>query len=152
MKAIKKVEVVPLDQNTGTIIDSVSTTDDKTKNTYSARVIEELGGEATFDKRLVAVSFQVTLTGDSQQISSQAIDYPTGFTAYNTYPVSCKSKATSENYFKYQQVVTALSGGNVVYGSGCNISLQQEKMYFSGRIPWASGDTVDVYVLLLRAF
>lgn len=40
MKAIKKVEVTPIDYNIGKIIDSAATTDDKTKNTYSMRVID----------------------------------------------------------------------------------------------------------------
>lgn len=40
MKAIKKVEVTPLDYNIGKIIDSAATSDDKTKNTYSMRVID----------------------------------------------------------------------------------------------------------------
>lgn len=40
MKAIKKVEVTPIDYNIGKIIDSAATSDDKTKNTYSMRVID----------------------------------------------------------------------------------------------------------------
>lgn len=44
MKAIKKVEVVPLDYNIGKIINSATTTDDKTKNTYSMQVIDNIEG------------------------------------------------------------------------------------------------------------
>lgn len=35
MKAIKKVEVTPIDLNIGKIVNSASTSDDSTKNTYS---------------------------------------------------------------------------------------------------------------------
>lgn len=41
MIGIKKVQVVPLDINYGKIIDSDSTTDDKTQNTYSMRIVDE---------------------------------------------------------------------------------------------------------------
>lgn len=40
MIGIKKVEVTPVDVNYGKIINSDSTTDDKTKNTYSMQVID----------------------------------------------------------------------------------------------------------------
>lgn len=40
MKKIKKVEVTPIDRNIGKIVDSTATVDDKTKNTYSMRVID----------------------------------------------------------------------------------------------------------------
>lgn len=49
MKAIKKVEVVPLDYNEGKIIDSASSTDDKTKNTYSMRIVDQKVGN-TYSK------------------------------------------------------------------------------------------------------
>ena len=42
MKMIKKVGITPIESNTGSIIDSHSTTDDKTKNTYSMQVIDNL--------------------------------------------------------------------------------------------------------------
>lgn len=41
MIAIKKIEVTPLDYNEGKIIDSFNTTDDKTKNAPSLRVVKE---------------------------------------------------------------------------------------------------------------
>lgn len=41
MKAIKKVEVVPLDYNEGKIINSWNTTDDKTKNAPSMKIVED---------------------------------------------------------------------------------------------------------------
>lgn len=41
MLKIKKVEVTPIDRNIGKIVDSTETLDDKTKNTYSMRVIDE---------------------------------------------------------------------------------------------------------------
>ncbi len=40
MKAIKKVEVTPIDLNIGKIVNSTQTTDDKTKNTYSMQVLD----------------------------------------------------------------------------------------------------------------
>ena len=42
MLKIKKVQVVPLDENYAKIIDSASTSDDKTKNAYSMRVVDSL--------------------------------------------------------------------------------------------------------------
>lgn len=46
MIKIKKVEVTPLDRNYASVVDSTSTLDDKTKNTYSMRVIDnELDGK-----------------------------------------------------------------------------------------------------------
>lgn len=50
MKAIKKVEVTPIDYNIGKIIDSAATSDDKTKNTYSMRIID-----GKFDKSNIKV-------------------------------------------------------------------------------------------------
>ena len=41
MLKIKKVEVTPIDRNIGKIVDSTQTLDNKTKNTYSMRVIDE---------------------------------------------------------------------------------------------------------------
>lgn len=46
MISIKKVEVTPIDRNYASVVDSKSTQDDKTKNTYSMRVIDnELDGK-----------------------------------------------------------------------------------------------------------
>lgn len=40
MISIKKVEVTPIDRNIAKVVDSTATQDDKTKNTYSMRVID----------------------------------------------------------------------------------------------------------------
>jgi hypothetical protein len=46
MISIKKVEVTPIDRNIAKVVDSTATQDDKTKNTYSMRVIDnELDGK-----------------------------------------------------------------------------------------------------------
>lgn len=45
MRAIKKVEVVPLDVNYGKIIDSFDTTDVKTRNAPSINAVETYVGE-----------------------------------------------------------------------------------------------------------
>lgn len=54
MLKIKKVEVTPIDRNIGKIVDSTQTLDDKTKNTYSMRVIDEknVPGNAIANTRL----------------------------------------------------------------------------------------------------
>lgn len=54
MKKIKKVEVTSIDRNIGKIVDSTQTLDDKTKNTYSMRVIDEknVPANATTNTRL----------------------------------------------------------------------------------------------------
>lgn len=54
MLKIKKVKVTPLDRNIGKIVDSTQTLDDKTKNTYSMRVIDEknVPANATTNTRL----------------------------------------------------------------------------------------------------
>lgn len=61
MIGIKKVEVQPLDINYGKIIDSFSTTDDKTKNAPSLNAVEQ-----NFQKKV--------LTGTTEPSSSLGED------------------------------------------------------------------------------
>lgn len=57
MKKIKKVEVTPIDRNIGKIVDSTGTVDDKTKNTYSMRVINQMA------KDLTSETYQIKVRG-----------------------------------------------------------------------------------------
>lgn len=80
MKAIKKVEVVPLDVNYGKIIDSFNTTDDKTKNAPSLNAVENYVTQTISDK-IVVLTGTASISGTmSTQVS---VDYPDGFTKDN---------------------------------------------------------------------
>lgn len=107
MKAIKKVQVTPLDYNFGKIIDSASTTDDKTKNTYSMRVIDseldtksdtnhnhddryytETESDAKYQFKDDFALLTGTITASDGLTAQVQIDYPTGFTNSNCVVIS----------------------------------------------------------------
>lgn len=89
MKAIKKVQVTPLDYNFGKIIDSASTTDDKTKNTYSMRVIENL-----INDKFVKITQTASIYEDNGGMFTRGavaiINLPQGFTRDNSYVISAR--------------------------------------------------------------
>ena len=119
MKAIKKVEVTPLDYNEGKIINSASTTDDKTKNTYSIKVIDEeletksdvghnhddryyteTESDAKYQLKndFAVLTGSITLQPNKQQFLE--IDYPTGFTQSNTFVISNMVDMQSGGYIQ----------------------------------------------------
>ena len=81
MKAIKKVAVTPVQTNEGTIINSFSTTDDKTKNAPSINAVE------TYVSNRLA-SLIVALNVDANSSATHSFSYPTGFTLSNSVPVA----------------------------------------------------------------
>lgn len=90
MKTIKKVEVTAIDNNIGKIIDSDATTDDKTKNTYSMRVIDEAFDDATATYK-ASGDFAV-ISGDVDdipggQVSGVTVNLPSGFTRSNSFVI-----------------------------------------------------------------
>lgn len=88
MIGIKKVEVQPLDINYGKIIDSFSTTDDKTKNAPSINAVEEYVGSVSFPSEKIAVIEQTLTFPSGTQEESYPIDFPSGFTKYNSVVLS----------------------------------------------------------------
>lgn len=94
MKAIKKVEVTPIDYNIGKIIDSAATTDDKTKNTYSMRVIDNELDTKINASNIVKVTKTVTIQESTLEpfdlTADDTIDYPEGFNRNNSYVVSAR--------------------------------------------------------------
>lgn len=153
MISIKKVQVVPLDINYGKIIDSFNTTDNKQTNAPSINAVEQYVGTQSYAKTdFATVSFEVTLTTDEQLISSQALNYPTGFNWDNTYVLSCKSVNSTKDSYKSANIVSHYntSTSTFNYDDAFRISMQENSMYFRGRLPWASGDTVTVIILLMK--
>lgn len=100
MKAIKKVEVTPLDYNIGKIIDSYFSTDDKTKNTYSMNTIDnyflsQLDAREEYLRKTIAENLYflkdnfATLTGSFvTSAGEETINYPNGFTNSNCVVIS----------------------------------------------------------------
>ena len=69
MIGIKKVQVVPLDENYGKIIDSFNTLDDKTSNAPSIRAVSEKIDEinATIDNEVDTLETSIGDVSDSKQ-------------------------------------------------------------------------------------
>lgn len=72
MLTIKKVQVVPLDENYGKIIDSFDTADDQTKNAPSARATKDYIDDyaSTLDTKIVNTINSKILSGTSNPSSS----------------------------------------------------------------------------------
>lgn len=92
MKAIKKVEVTPIDLNIGKIIDSFNTTDDKTKNAPSLHAVENYVENYVENNSILSENIAV-ITGSIADIPygeqrSKRIYPPAGFTADNSVIVS----------------------------------------------------------------
>lgn len=67
-KYIKKVQVTPLDRNIASVVDSTTTQDDKTKNAYSMRIIDQMA------KDLISETYPIKVRG---RTSTGAIDTTT---------------------------------------------------------------------------
>lgn len=105
MIAIKKIEVTPLDYNEGKIIDSATSTDDKTKNTYSMQIVDNKISEVNqsisevesdvsdLTNNVYVKGDYAVLTGSITMTDGEApvvtISYPNGFTKDNTFVLSC---------------------------------------------------------------
>ena len=97
MLGIKKVQVVPLDENYAKIINSTSTADDKTKNAYSMKIVDDKMDAKSdighnHDDRYPLKDDFVVLTGTVTLYPDKQIylelDYPTGFNQSNTFIIS----------------------------------------------------------------
>lgn len=108
MIGIKKVQVVPLDENYAKIIDSFNTTDDKTKNAPSIHAVEEKLSELHTDinsditdtnnnvtdlsnSAMLKENFALitgTITAGAQSQGNTSVSYPTGFTKDNCVIIS----------------------------------------------------------------
>lgn len=103
MKTIKKVEVVPLDVNYGKIINSFSTTDDKTKNAPSINAVENYvqneidTAESELESYALPKNNIQVLTGSIEAAANTTTtdtkDYPTGFTKDNCVVISIGSSS-----------------------------------------------------------
>lgn len=93
MLAIKKVQVVPLDENYGKIIDSFNTQDDKTKNAPSINAVEDYIETKTVAQDNIAyinTSFDIE---PSDTYHTENINLPTGFTKDNCVILSTMIKS-----------------------------------------------------------
>lgn len=103
MKAIKKVEVVPLDYNIGKIINSALSSDDKTKNTYSMKIIDDKIGATNQNLNNLSNNVYIKddyaiLTGTVTLVDgtvTTTISYPTGFTNANSVVLTIGMQSTS---------------------------------------------------------
>ena len=122
MKAIKKVEVVPLDYNIGKIINSASSSDDKTKNTYSMKIIDDkIENAEIYDKAtyLQKTSAEATYL---QKTSAEAI-YLSQEDAENTYLKQTDAETTYKTKGDFAVIsgnVDDIPGGQV---SGVTVNL-----------------------------
>ena len=87
MKVIKKVSVTPVTPNTGDIIDSFSTLDDKTTNAPSINAVETKLLDYKLNGDFAVLTGSVASTDDSG-----TINYPTGFTKSNCVVISCMTR------------------------------------------------------------
>ena len=138
MIAIKKVEVSSLD-NYGKIINSFSTTDDKTTNAPSLNAvstlvktnveslnsqIEQINDVIVAKGDFALIEFDITTT---QLDTSKDIAYPSGFTKDNTNIVSILSKkGTDGDYVTYSENETIRQSK----GSGFRLFLKTDNMVF----------------------
>lgn len=106
MLKIKKVEVTPIDRNIGEIVDSTQTLDDKTKNTYSMRVIDEKINSATIDAYSkeemdeILTDYKLnskfyTISGQTDNSGEAYLDYPQGWDKSDTFVIGVKYKGTN---------------------------------------------------------
>lgn len=113
MIGIKKVEVTPIDLNIGKIIDSASTTDDKTKNTYSMRVIDEELGTKVKQSNFAIVTGTITLTDGT---GNAQVNYPSDFTVSNCVVLSVgMGRATGFNPVEFNLLMSSSCLGAHLY-------------------------------------
>lgn len=136
MKAIKKVQVTPLDYNFGKIIDSASTTDDKTKNTYSMKVIDEeletksdtghnhddryyteTESDAKYQLKDDFAVLTGTITLTDQVVGRANVDYPTGFNKDNCVVISQMANNLGSSGFSSGRVGRLNVHPSVAFGS-----------------------------------
>ena len=120
MITIKKVAVTPVAQNTGTIIDSFSTTDDKHTNAPSINAVENYVNNniSPFKPKndFAVITGTISLTNGT---GTTTIDYPTGFDASNCVPVATGINLMATNYFSFSSASTMvyetrLASSNIV--------------------------------------
>ena len=87
MRAIKKVEVTPIDQNIGKIINSFNTTDDKTKNAPSINAVENYVDN-------VEQSIYTNVENDYLKKSNASSTYLTKSDASSTYLTQTNASST----------------------------------------------------------
>lgn len=168
MIGIKKVQVVPLDINYGKIIDSFSTTDDKTTNAPSLNAVSTLVEDnvESINGQIEGISSQIEQMNDiiiakgdfasiefeittTQLDTSKDIAYPDGFTKDNTNVVSILSKkSTDGDYVTYSENETIRQSK----GSGFRLFLKTDNMVFhilKGSSE-ASNFTAYVKILLMK--
>lgn len=121
MKAIKKVAVTPATQNTGAIIDSFNTSDDKHTNAPSLNAVEtKLTEVNTAIAQCVAKGDIAVVTGTislTDGTGNTTIDYPTGFNSTNCVPISVGlTIVTPYSYFSHANMVfcARLTTDNIV--------------------------------------
>lgn len=161
MIGIKKVQVVPLDINYGKIINSFSTTDDKTTNAPSLNAVSTLvqTNVESLDSQIEQINDVIVTKGDFASIefditttqldTSKDIAYPDGFTKDNTNVVSILSKkSTDGDYVTYSENETIRQSK----GSGFRLFLKTDNMVFhilKGSSE-ASNFTAYVKILLMK--
>lgn len=90
MKTIKKVRVTPVTPNTGDIIDSFNTTDDKTTNAPSINAVENFVSD-----KFSVVTGTLSIDGSTSDIAT--LNYPTGFNKNNSVVISLGIARPNDN-------------------------------------------------------
>lgn len=125
MKLIKKVSATPVQENTGAIIDSLNTSDDKHTNAPSINAIKTYVDNEVTDINtdlaqcivkgdIAVVTGTISLTNGT---GSTNLNYPTGFDSTNCVAVSVGlTIVTPYSYFSYDNMVFSarLTTSNIV--------------------------------------
>lgn len=152
MKAIKKVEVTPVDYNFGKIIDSNNTTDDKTKNTYSMNIIDNKVTEIkkTIEQNYASIAKCVVITSTGGSIQNLRIEYPNGFNKENIFLLSIKFKSLDADYYVSQNIQAKITESNTIIYRDCGIiTFQDEAIFYNGAVPLDG--SVEITFLFARA-
>lgn len=98
MKLIKKVAATPVPPNTGDIIDSFSTSDDKHTNAPSLNAVETKLQDYKINGDFAIITGTITLTNGSGLLT---LNYPEGFTASNCVPIATGIDIMAAGYYSY---------------------------------------------------
>ena len=175
MIGIKKVQVVPLDENYAKVIDSFNTQDDKTKNAPSINAVEEKLTEInsdisditddvsdinislnTLNNNVYVKDDYAVLTGTITLSSGSAeitISYPSGFTYQNSVVLSfgtALSSSTDRINFGYG--TTAIYYSNGMIDRRITLTSSSITLALHNNISEGVGNTTYSYKLVLLKY
>lgn len=182
MKTLKKVQVVPLDQNYATVIDSFNTTDDKTTNAPSINAVEEKLTEInsdisditddvtriddvvsdinislnTLNNNVYVKDDYAVLTGTITLSSGSAeitISYPSGFTYQNSVVLSFGTAlSSSTDRINFGYGTTAIYYSNGMIDRRITLTSSSITLALHNNISEGVGNTTYSYKLVLLKY